>query len=74
MLEEVEKIVEGSGQNNRAVPVEKVEDRTRETKVGSLYHLSAPELEDRVDSEDNLEERESFCCWVVFKDVFTSYS
>ena len=51
-----------------------MEDGARESEVRGLNDLSTPELEYRVDSENDLEERESLSCWVVFKDMFTSYS
>ena len=51
-----------------------MEDRAREAEVRGLYHLSTPELEDRVDSEDDLEEGKGFARWVILKDMFTSNS
>ena len=73
MLEEVEQVVEGSREDNGAIPVEKVKDRTREVEVRGLNHLSAPELEDRIDGEDNLEEWECLSGRMIFKDVLTPY-
>ena len=55
MFEEVEEVVEGSRKDNWAIPVEKMEDRTRETEVRSLNHLCTPKLEDGVDGKDDLE-------------------
>ena len=49
-----------------------MKNRTREAEVRGLDHLSTPKLKDRVNGEDNLEEREGFSSWVVLKDVFTS--
>ena len=72
MLEEVEEVVEQSGENNGAVPVQNMKDRAREAKVRGLYHLSTPELEDGADGEYHLEEGESLSSGVVLKDMFTS--
>ena len=73
MLEEVEQVVEGSREDNGAISVEKVKDRTREVEVRGLNHLSAPELEDRINGEDNLEEWECLGGRTIFKDVLTPY-
>ena len=74
MFEEVEEVVEGGGKDYGAVPVEKVKNWAREVKVRGLYHLSTPELEDRVNGKDNLEEGKGFGGWVILKDVFASDS
>ena len=42
--------------------------------MGGLNHLGGPELEDRVDGKDNLEEGEGLSCRVIFKDMLTSNS
>ena len=72
MFEEVEEIIERSGEDNWAVPVEKVEDGAREVKVRGLNHLSTPKLEDGVDGENDLEQGEGLGSGMVFKDMFTS--
>ena len=74
VLEKVEKVIEGSGKKDRAIPVEDVEDGARKSEVGGLNYLGCPELKDRVDSEDNLEEGEGFSGWVVLEDVLTAHS
>ena len=51
-----------------------MKDGARELKVRGLNDLSAPELEHRVDGEDDLEEWEGFSRRVVLKDVLASYS
>ena len=48
-----------------------MEDGAGESEVRGLYHLGAPELEHRVDSEHNLKEREGFGSGVILKDMFT---
>ena len=50
----MDEVVEGGRENNWAVQIEEVEDGAREAKVRGLNHLSTPELEDGVDSEDDL--------------------
>ena len=44
------------------------------SEMGGLNHLGGPELEDRVDGKDNLEEGEGLSCRVIFKDMLTSNS
>ena len=43
-------------------------DWAGKSEMGGLNHLCASELEDRVDGEDNLEEREGLSSRVIFKE------
>ena len=74
MLEKVEEIIKGGREDNWAIPVKDVKDGARESEMWGLDDLGIPELEDGVNSEDDLEEGEGLSCWVIFKDVFTPYS
>ena len=42
--------------------------------MGGLNHLCTSELEDRVDGEDDLKEREGISSRVIFKEMLTSNS
>ena len=74
MFKKVQEVIEGSGKDNWAVPVEKVEDGTGKAKVGGLNYLCASELEDGVDGENNLEQGKGFGNGMVLEDVLASYS
>ena len=51
----MEEVVEGSGEDHWAVPVEKVKDGTWESEMRGLDKLGHPELEHQVNSKDYLE-------------------
>ena len=49
-------------------------DWAGKSEMGGLNHLCTSELEDRVDGEDDLKEREGISSRVIFKEMLTSNS
>ena len=70
----MEEIVEGSGEENRAIPAKDMKNWAGKEKVRSLNYLGTSELEDGVDGENNLKKGEGFRWRVTLKDMSTPHS
>ena len=68
----VEGVVECSREDNWAIPMKDVKDSARPPVMSSSMDYGELELEDGVDSEDDLEDRKGFRKRVILKDMFTA--